>query len=94
MANTNARIEIKILFLYLTVTYTDSQEALDIPSYGLEQFVFGSDVWAKPQTTLGILTQTRLKSPISGQSRNKARFCRLDGFLGSVSNCYISGHQG
>jgi hypothetical protein len=94
MANTSARIEIKILFLYLIVTYIDSQEALKIPSYGLKQFVFGSDVWAKAQTTLALLTQTRLKSPISGQSRNKARFCPLDGFLGSVSNCYISEHQG
>jgi len=44
MANTSARTEIKILFLYLIVTYIDSQEALDIPSYALEQFVFGSDV--------------------------------------------------
>jgi hypothetical protein len=87
MANTSARIEIKIPFLCLIVTYIDSKEALYILSYGLEQFVFGSDVWA-------LLTQTRLKSPISGQSRNKARFCRLDGFLGSVSNCYISDHQG
>lgn len=32
MANTSARIEIKILLLYLIVTYTDRQEALDIPS--------------------------------------------------------------
>jgi hypothetical protein len=51
-------------------------------------------VWAKAQTTLALLTQTWLKSLISGQTRNKARFCPLDGFLGSVSNCYISEHQG
>jgi hypothetical protein len=50
MANTSARIEIKILFSDLAVTHIDSQEALDMPSYGLEQFVFGSDVWAKAQT--------------------------------------------
>jgi hypothetical protein len=94
MANTSAGIEIKILFLYLIVTYIDRQEALDIPSYAVEQFVFGSDVRTKAQTTLALLSQTRLKSPISGQSRNKARFCCLDGFLRSVSKCYISEHQG
>jgi len=32
MANTSDRIETKILFLYLIVTYIDRQEALDIPS--------------------------------------------------------------
>jgi hypothetical protein len=94
MANTSTGMEIKILFLYLIVTYIDRQEALDIPSYAVEQFVLGSDVWAKAKTILALLSQTRLKLPISGQSRNKARVSRLDGFLRSVSKCHISEHQG
>jgi hypothetical protein len=44
MAKASARIEIKILFLYLIVTYIDRQEAPDIPFHSLEQFGFGSDV--------------------------------------------------
>jgi hypothetical protein len=94
MAYASARIETDILFIYLIVTYTDRQEAPDIPSYSLEQFGFCSEVWARTQTTHAFVTPTRLKSAISGQSRNKTRFCRLDGFLRSTSKCYISADQG
>jgi len=74
MANTSARMGIKILFLYLIVTYIDSQEALDIPSYGLKQFVFGSDVWAKAETTLVLLTHTRLKGQFPANREIKLVF--------------------